>query len=288
MDRGSLPLIYFFIITLVFAYFFIYGLIGWNALLSFSRSLGLKIAFEISGFEQYLKMIHDPVFWVSIRNNLILISVFIPACIALGLFLAILLDITGGRGEAFFGRLYLLPFSLSFVVTASMWAWMYNYVYGVINTILSVLNLNIRVNWLGNPDIALYSVVIVLLWQFSGYACLVILAGIKSIPESQFHAARIDGASTFQVYSRIVLPQIKFWIFSIFVVLMVFALKAFDLIYVLTNGGPGVSTYVLALLMYRRGFFETDFQYGAALANILYVLVMAIVVPYLLITLRKR
>jgi ABC-type sugar transport system permease subunit len=69
---------------------------------------------------------------------------------------------------------------------------------------------------------------------------------------------------------------------------MVFALKAFDLIYVLTNGGPGVSTYVLALLMYRRGFFETDFQYGAALANILYVLVMAIVVPYLLITLRKR
>lgn len=282
MEKGSLFLIIFLAFTITIAYFFIYGLIGWNTLLSLSESTGLTMEFRFSGLEQYYKALEDPVFWVSLRNNIVLITVFIPVSVGVGLLVAILLDMVGGRFESFYRSLYLLPFSLSFVVTASMWAWMYNYSYGVINTFLGQ-----RVNWLGDPEIALYSVIIALTWQFSGYASLVMLAGIKSIPESQLHAARIDGASPLQIYTKIVLPQIKPWILSIFVVLMVFSLKAFDFIFVLTNGGPGVSTYVLALLMYRRAFFETDFQYGAALATILYLMVMAIVIPYMVVSLRR-
>ena len=101
-------------------------------------------------------------------------------------------------------------------------------------------------------------------------------------------AARVDGATTLQVYRFVILPQLKSWFLSSFVVLMVFALKAFDFIYVLTNGGPGVSTYVLALLMYRRAFFETDFPYGAALATILLAMVVSVVAPYLASSLRRR
>ncbi|MEM4885756.1 MAG: sugar ABC transporter permease, partial [Thermofilum sp.] len=170
----------------------------------------------------------------------------------------------------------------------AMWAWMYNYTFGVANTLLSALLGGLRVNWLGDPEIAMYSVILALMWQFSGYTALVFLAGIKSVPVEQLEAATVDGASTIQVYSHVIIPQLKPWILSAFVVLMVFALKAFDFIYVLTNGGPGVSTYVLALLMYRRAFFETDFPYGAALATILLLIVVAVVAPYLVTSTRRR
>ncbi|MEM2578756.1 MAG: sugar ABC transporter permease [Desulfurococcaceae archaeon] len=287
-SHGSLPLTIVFIASLATAFFFIYGLIGWNILLSFTKSMGLITSYELTGLTQYVKAGSDPVFQISLKNNLMLIVLFIPGSIGLGLLLAVLLDLVGGRGETLYRTIYLLPFSLSFVTTASMWAWMYNYSYGVVNTLLTaLLGRALQINWLGDPNIALYSVILALIWQFSGYTALVFLAGIKSIPESQINAARIDGASAFQLYTRIVIPQLKPWILSAFVVLMVFALKAFDFIYVLTNGGPGVSTYVLALLMFRRAFFETDFPYGAALATILFTMVISVVVPYLLLSSRK-
>jgi len=285
--EARVPMLILFSIFTAMAFFFIYVLIGWNFLISFTESRGLSISMNFVGFEQYFKAFRDPVFWTSLRNNLILIAVFIPSCILLGLLLAVMLDIVGGRLEGVFRTIFLAPFALSFVVTASMWAWMYNYSYGVINTLLKATGLSTVINWLGDPNIAIYSIIIALIWQFSGYASLVILAGIKSIPVSQINAARIDGASTINLYLKIIIPQIKPWIFSVFVVLMVFTLKAFDLIFVLTNGGPGVSTYVLALLMYRRAFFETDFPYGAALASILFILAMGVVIPYLWRSMRR-
>jgi len=285
--EARVPMLILFSVFIAIAFFFIYVLIGWNILISFTESRGLSISMNFVGFEQYFKAFRDPVFWTSLRNNLILIAVFIPSCILLGLLLAVMLDIVGGRLEGIFRTIFLAPFALSFVVTASMWAWMYNYSYGVINTLLKATGLSTAVNWLGDPNIAIYSIIIALIWQFSGYASLVILAGIKSIPVSQINAARIDGASTINLYLKIIIPQIKPWIFSVFVVLMVFTLKAFDLIFVLTNGGPGVSTYVLALLMYRRAFFETDFPYGAALASILFILAMGVVIPYLWRSMRR-
>lgn len=270
------------------AFFFIYCLIGWNVVLSFAESRGLLVVYEFSGLQQYAKAARDPVFYVSLRNNAILILLFIPGSIGLGLLLAILMNILGGRFESLFRMLFLLPFSLSFVVTGAMWAWMYNYTFGVANALLSTLFRGLRVNWLGDPGVAMYSVILALMWQFAGYTALVFLAGIKSVPVEQLEAATVDGASTTQIYLHIVIPQLRPWILSAFVVLMVFALKAFDFIYVLTNGGPGIATYVLALLMYRRAFFETDFPYGAALATILLLIVVAVVAPYLVISMRRR
>uniref|UniRef100_A0A7C4B9S4 Sugar ABC transporter permease n=1 Tax=Thermofilum pendens TaxID=2269 RepID=A0A7C4B9S4_THEPE len=276
-----------FLVFVATAFFFIYALIGWNALLSFTKSRGLAITYELAGLEQYRKAAEDPVFYVSIRNNALLILLFIPGSMAVGLLLAILMNTVSERLESAFRMVFLLPFSLSFVVTGAMWAWMYNYTFGVANSLLSLLA-GIRVNWLGDPDLALYSIILALIWQFSGYTALVFLAGIKSVPVEQLEAARVDGATTLQVYRFVILPQLRPWFLSSFVVLMVFALKAFDFIYVLTNGGPGVSTYVLALLMYRRAFFETDFPYGAALATILLAMVVSVVAPYLAASLRKR
>ncbi|MDI6868616.1 MAG: sugar ABC transporter permease [Coprothermobacterota bacterium] len=273
-----------FLPALVLVGYFVYFSIGWNIVVSLSDWKGLVPSYRIVGFSQYLKLISDPVFLISLKNNLILMALFVPGSLILGLFLAILLD-QKVRFEGSFRAIYLLPFTLSFVITGYLWRWMYNPTIGVINTILDKTGLGfLKSGWITDPNIALYCVVLALIWQFAGYTMLIFLAGIRSIPESHIMAAQVDGASGIYLYRRIIIPQIKFSFFTAFVILMVFALKAFDFIYILTSGGPGYATEILPLTMYKESFAMTHFAYGSAIASLLFFLVMMIVVPYLLRT----
>ncbi|MEM3873161.1 MAG: sugar ABC transporter permease, partial [Nitrososphaeria archaeon] len=261
--------------------YFVYVSIGWNIVVSLSNWEGLEPSYTIIGFNHYMELFHDPVFWISLKNNALLILLFVPSSILLGLFLSILLDMKV-RGEGIFRTVYLLPFALSFVITASLWAWMYDPTMGVINILLDKVGLGfLKSGWVTDPNIAMYCVILALIWQFSGYTMLIFLAGIRSIPESQIMAAEVDGAYGFNLYRRIIIPQLKSSTLAAFVVLMVFALKGFDFIYVLTGGGPGWSTFVLSLEMFRETFSMTHFAYGAAIATVLFVIVMIVVVPYL-------
>jgi glucose/mannose transport system permease protein len=256
---------------------------------SFSNWKGLAPNYNIVGFANYAYIFSQQEFWVSLQNNLILILLFVPSSILLGLFLAVLLD-NKVRGEGVFRTLYLLPFALSFVITASLWSWMYNVRIGVVNTLLKQAGLGfLQLDWIGNPDIAMYSIILALVWQFSGYTMLIFLAGIKSIPESQVMAAEVDGARGFSIYRRVIIPQLKSSVLATFVVLMVFALKAFDFIYILTGGGPaGYSTSVLPLYMFKETFARDHYAYGAAVASVLFVLVLIVAVPYLYFSFRRR
>jgi glucose/mannose transport system permease protein len=260
-------------------------------LVSLSDWKELSPSYRVIGFSNYVGIFELPEFWVSLWNNLLLILVFVPSSILLGLLLAILLD-NKVKAEGVFRTIYLMPFSLSFVVTASLWLWMYNRgpPAGVINTLLDTLRLSfLKTFWTSDPHLALYCVILALVWQFSGYTMLIFLAGIRSIPESQVMAAEVDGANSFTLYGRIIIPQLKSSTLATFVVLMVFALKAFDFIYVLTGGGPaGTSTYVLPILMFREAFGQDNFPYGAAIATVLFAIVMIIVIPYLYLSTRKR
>jgi glucose/mannose transport system permease protein len=269
--------------------YFVYASIGWNVVVSLSNWVELTPDYTITGFRRYAELLHDPVFWISLQNNLLLLLLFVPSSIFVGLFLAILLDMKV-RGEGIFRTIYLLPFALSFVITASLWAWMYDRDIGVINILLQEVGLGfLKSGWVADPSIAMYCVILALAWQFSGYTMLIFLAGIRSIPESQVMAAEVDGAYGFGLYRRIIIPQLKFSALSAFVVLMVFALKGFDFIYVLTGGGPGGwDTFVLPLQMFRETFIKTHFAYGAAIASVLFVIVMVIVVPYLYVSSRRR
>jgi glucose/mannose transport system permease protein len=268
--------------------YFVYASIGWNILVSFTNWNQLKPSYTIIGFSQYAALFQDPIFWTSLENNLILILLFVPSSICLGLFLAILLD-NKVRGEGIFRTIYLLPFALSFVITGSLWTWMYDSSNGVINTLLRGIGLSSWTPmWIGDPSIAMYCVVLGLVWQFSGYTMLLFLAGIRSIPESQVMAAEVDGARGFRLYSRIIIPQLKSSTLATFVILMVFALKAFDFIYILTGGKPGYSTFVLALMMYQDTFSSDHWAYGAAIATVLFLIVMVIVVPYLYLSSRRK
>ncbi|MFX1587759.1 MAG: carbohydrate ABC transporter permease [Promethearchaeota archaeon] len=281
ITRDTISTILFLIIPIVLVIIFIYISIIWNVVVSLSDWEGLRPSYDFKGFGQYIKLFTNEIFLTSLWNNIVLILIFVPGSLAMGLFLAILLD-QKVRRENVFKLIYLLPFTLSFVVTGFLWRWMYNIRVGVLNTLLTSIGLGFLSNdWVQNVDFAMFWVCVVLIWQYSGYMMLIFLAGIRSIPESHIMAAAVDGASNFQVYYRVIIPQLKASIFTGFVILVVFALKAFDLIFILTSGGPGYATEILPLTMYKEVFGKRHFSYGSAIATVLFLLIMIIVVPYL-------
>ncbi|HAF70360.1 MAG: putative ABC transporter permease protein [Acetothermia bacterium 64_32] len=274
------------VIPLGLVAYFVYGGLLWNFWVSVSDWRGLVPSYSFRGFDHYARLFSDPVFWTSLKNTAILFFT-IPLCILLGLGVAVLLD-QGLLGSTVFRNLYLLPFALSFVVTGTIWAWMYNPTSGIINTLLRSIGLGaLQGTWHTSQRTVMGSIILALVWQFSGYAALVLLAGIRSVPEVQIKAAMLEGASKFRIYRKIVFPQLRGAIATTIVVVMMYALRSFDFIWVLTGGGPGYASHTLPIMMYKEAFQATRFAYGSAIASVLLVLVLLILVPYLYRTYRR-
>ncbi|WP_079890860.1 carbohydrate ABC transporter permease [Halococcus agarilyticus] len=263
---------------------FVYGGITWSFVLSLTDFSGLALPeYQISqfDFEMYSRMISDATFWNATRNTVVLLIVFTAACLFVGVLLAILLDqqLRFGKG---FRTIYLLPFSLSFVVTGVIWTWMFNYNTGVINSLLRAARLDFLTQyWLSNPSLVLVSVTIALVWQYSGYAMVIYLATLRTIPQEHYEAAEIDGASLITTYRKIIVPQLSSASVSIAVVVMVFALKAFSWLYTVFGDNPGPGADILGTMMYREAFSANQWAYGAALGTILFVLTITVLSPYL-------
>lgn len=267
--------------ALASTFFFFYGFSGWNFFISLTDWKGFVPSYGLVGFKNYSALFNDSLFWTSLKNNLVLILIFVPGVMLVGLILAILLD-QKVRGEGVFRTIYLLPFALSFVVTAALWGWMYSPRVGTINVLLEKLGLGfLKSGWITDPKVVMYCIIAALIWQFAGYSTMIFLAGIRSIPGSQIAAAEVDGASTFTLYRRIIIPQLKASFTTAFIIFMCFALKAFDFIWVLNRGGPGYSSHILGVSMYKETFGLDKFAYGAAYAMIILVLSLVIVVPFL-------
>ncbi len=260
-------------------FYFIYIGIGWNIWVSVSDWKGLMASYGFEGFGAYARMFRDSTFWISLRNTLILFSI-IPICLIVGLVLAIIMD-RGLRATNLFRNLFLLPFALSFVVTGTIWAWMYNPANGILNSLFRLLDWDFLVGtWHTSQKTVMPSIMLALVWQFSGYVALVFLAGIKSVPENQINAARLDGTPQWKIYSRLVLPQLKGPMTTAIVIIAMYALRSFDFIWVLTGGGPGYASHTLPIQMYKETFLSTRFVYGSAIGNILLILVLVLIVPF--------
>jgi len=261
---------------------FVYGAIGWNVVISLTDWNGLGDP-EYASFdvEMYARMLSDATFLAAARNTVALLVAFTVVTLLLGLFLAILVD-RGIRFEGVFRTVYLLPMSLSFVVTAIFWAWIYNFENGLLNELFRAVGANFLVQgWISDPQFKLAAVVFALVWQFSGYAMVVYLAGLQSIPTDQFEAARVDGAGTVKLYLRVIVPQLRASTTSAAVVLMVFALKAFDFLFVLFGTNLGKSVDILAVMMYREAFGSGNWAYGSAIATVLFLMALSVIGPYL-------
>ncbi|PSP31577.1 sugar ABC transporter permease [Halobacteriales archaeon QH_10_67_22] len=280
----SLP---FWLPTFLLMGLFVYGAIIWNLLISLTDYQGfVQPDYTNLDLEMYAQAFTDSSVVSASVNTFLLLIAFTLATLAVGLGLAILVD-RHIRFENTFRTIYLLPMSLSFVVTAQFWLWMYNFNNGVVNILLGVVGLG-PVDWLGNQSVVLWAVVFALMWQFSGYAMVVYLAGLRAIPTEHYEAAKVDGASTLKMYWRVIVPQLKGSTISASVVLMVFALKAFDFLYSLVSGyRPPAGSDILATKMVREAYSNLNWAYGSAIAIMLFAMALSIIGPYLVYQFRR-
>jgi len=185
-----------------------YGMMAWTVYVSTNDWVGMAPRWDFSGLKNYATLFGMERFWVNLKNNLIWLGVFIAPTALLGLLLAYALDLSG-RAEKLFRPLFLYPLALSFVVTGTLWAWMYDPESGVINNILRGLGLGrLAQPWIADPGQATFCLIGAAIWQYTGFAMTIYLAAIRDIPRETTEAARVDGASEYQIFA-LVLPLVR-------------------------------------------------------------------------------
>ncbi len=265
---------------------FVYGFIGWTAWVSLTRSRLLP-KYKIEGFIQYERLFASPRWDTAITNLFIFGSLFILISMTLGLLLAILLD-QKIRTEGMLRTIYLYPMALSLIVTGTAWKWIMNPGLGIEAVVRGWGFENFSFDWVVNPDMAIYSIVIAGVWQASGFVMALFLAGLRSVDEEIIKAAQVDGIPTWRIYSAIIIPSMTPIFLSAFIVLAHLAIKSFDLVIALTGGGPGYATDLPATYMYAMAFSRGDIGQAASSAMVMMTIVFAVVVPYLYSELRAK
>ena len=258
------------------------GIIFYSIIMSFRYSLldwnGFGEGIFV-GFSNYAKMFQDKVFLRSAINSLLLGFVTLVTQLPLALLLALLLT-SGIKGEGFYRTVFFIPMTLSSVVIGQLWLKIYNPNYGVLNTLLGVLGLeSLQRNWLGDVNTALFSAFVPIIWQNVGYHMLLLYTSINSISKDILEAAKLDGASGVKAARYITIPLVKPMLRTCAIFVVIGSLKAFDMIYVLTNGGPVHMTEVPSSLMFSSIFNLNKYGYGSAISIFIVVecIVMAVI-----------
>lgn len=238
-------------------------------------------SFDWVGLKNYIAALEDPVFWTSLRHTVTWIAITVPAQMLLGLATALLLNQNfPWRGLA--RALVIIPWALPSVVIALMWVWIYDSNYGVLNDLLLRLNLiKTSIPWLADPDTALYAIILTLTWQGFPFFAVMILAGLQSIPGSYYEAASIDGASRFRQFWHITLPGLSGVLMTAILLRVIWVANSIDVIFVMTGGGPGYSTYTLPLYAFVEARTGLNYGYGSALAVCFTLMLLGFVVLYL-------
>ena len=254
---------------------------------------------EFIGFEYYLDMLTNPVFHQAFKNTLLYALITVPASIALGLGIAILLQAIA-RGRGLFRAIYFAPYITPAVAVAWVWGWMYNANFGVINNIiLSWWEFTERIGmpwlqidpqaFLRDPEKALYAVAVVIIWQQLGFQVVIFLAGLQGIPRVYYEAARIDGANPWQLFRHVTLPLLNPVMVFAVVITTIYSLQLFDQIVNINftdQGGPLNRTLSLALYMYEEAFGRARMGYAAAVTVVLFVIILIVTLIQLRLTQR--
>ena len=309
--------------SLIAVHVFVYAFIGSTLFVSLTNwhTLAIDTSIRQPLFATYGEMLAMPRFQADLRNTVIFTVLFLVLAIGLGLVLAILLD-HHVLGRAVFRNVFLFPYSLSFIVTGVVWRWIFNPETGVnvlfditgINALLHAVGVGpLRPGWLTDPQVvlavnsglarifppaeglqvqlgipvALIPTAIAAAWQLSGFAMAMYLAGLGAIPAETREAARIDGASEWQVYRRVIVPMLRPITVSVAVILGHTSLKIFDLIFAMAGVGPGFATDVPGIFVFEQTFKATRYNLGAAASFVMLLLVSVVIVPYLARSLKE-
>ena len=243
--------------------FLLFGLIPIGAAVAFSTLTGsVTVSPEFVGVDNYTRLFTDPLLWESLGNTAVFTLGTVPVAMALGLFLATVLN-RPLPGRAVFRTLLFAPMVASGVGVAVIMSWIFNGDFGVINNGLEALGVP-RVPWLTSTSWAMPTVILAVLWSRVGFCMVLYLAALQNVPESLMEAAELDGANPWQRFRNVTWPLLAPTTFFLLIVNVVFSLQVFDLLFVLTGGGPGFATTVLIQFVYRAAFAQGDMGYASA------------------------
>ncbi|MHA6326127.1 carbohydrate ABC transporter permease [Roseivivax sp. CAU 1753] len=267
-----IPAILFFMVYVIIPIFqsFSVSTVAWDG-------LGEK---EFVGLGNYRELWDDPAFWTSLRNNLIWLLLYLLA-IPAGLFIALFLNQTV-TGIRIYKSLFFFPFVISQVVVGLVFSWFYDPTFGLLNAIIGVVGLG-PINVLGDPTYVTYGIIAAGLWPQTAYCMILYLTGLNAVDPEQVEAARLDGAKGWKMLWYVIVPQLKPATFIAFVVTIVGALRSFDLISIMTNGGPFGESRVLSFYMFEVALSEYGFRmgYGAAIAVVLFLIMLCFIAYFL-------
>jgi raffinose/stachyose/melibiose transport system permease protein len=266
---GLLPalLLYAMVVIYPIASSFYYGFFEWNGL---SRPVFI-------GIENFRNILQDGVFWLSFRNNMLVVVASILGQVPVALVLAVILS-SKLRGVRFFRSAFFMPMVLSTVVVGLLWSVLLNYNSGVVNRILTAAGLEkLAQNWLGNPSIAIYAICVVILWQFAGFYMIIFLAAIQNISTEVLEAADIDGANPAQKLLFVTLPMLWPTVMTVVVLCISGSMRSFDIVYVMTQGGPAHATELMATYMYNKTFNVYKYGYGSAVSLLIFVISFSLI-----------
>jgi glucose/mannose transport system permease protein len=265
---------------------FVYGFVLWTFYISLTKSKMLP-RYEFWGIDQYFRLWSNPRWYIAVENLLIFTVLFVGICILIGILLSILLD-QKIRAEGFLRTIYLYPMALSFIVTGTAWKWMLNPTMGIEKLFTDWGFTDFTFDWLVNREMSIYTIVIAAVWQSSGFVMALFLAGLRSIDDEIVKAAKIDGASLYSIYFTIILPMMRPVFMSSIVILLHISIKSYDLVIALTAGGPGISSDMPAVYMTQMAFHRSEIGLASASAVMMFLTVLAVVVPYLYSELRRQ
>jgi multiple sugar transport system permease protein len=233
------------------------------------------------GLANYAQILQDPSFLTALFNSLYFTVVEVAAVFVLSMALALLLNLPEGR-PAFYRVVLLIPWALAPVANAVLWKWIYNSNFGILNQIAMGLGLiKGEVVWLGSPFLALNMILVADIWKAIPFITLLLIAGLQNISRQLYRAAMIDGANAWQRFVHVTLPGLQSSIIICVVLQTIWALKVFDLVFVLTKGGPADGTVLLNFLAWRVTFNYLDIGYGAAIADVLFALMFMLALVYI-------
>ena len=270
-------LVYLFFVIQPFLYSIYYSLTDWNGADPVKRFVGLA---------NYRKLLVDPLLWQALYHNLIWVIIGTISPIVIALLLGVLLW-GRVRGRLLFRTVYFIPVVLSDVVVAIIWNWIYHPLFGAANLVLQTIGLGqFARGWLGDPFWALPALLIAAIWSYYGFCFVVIMAGLQNVSVDLVEAATIDGANGWQRFIYVIVPELRHVLTMITAFTLIGGFNVFGIVFVMTQGGPGTATQVIATYTYRKAFQESAMGYGAALSMVMTIL--SLIAAYLFLRLRER
>ena len=277
----TLPLLLFLVI--------LYGTLFWNIYVSMANWVSTAANYTFTGLKWYTYLFHSSRFWVDVQNNLKWLTLGVVPTIIAAILLAYLLELAPFPGlESYVRTLILYPVAMSFVVTGTIWSWMYQPDKGVFNTMLGSLGVTSPFRYTNDPATATYWLILIFVWQYLGFSVIIIQSSLRTSElQEMVEAATVDGASKLRILLSIIIPNIRSGILVLVSLLLISTLKVFDIVWILTRGGPGVATDVLATNMIVTAYDMRLASAGAAIGVIIFLMAFIIIIPYTIYALKK-